>query len=334
MTARSGAAVPKASWNEPTQEQRLAMTTRSAPDWLSEEARALLAEPPGVIEALDVGDPAFLAELRKALDEDGVTALAELELEHEFESVALAGVRCEWMRTPATTDDERVLIHFHGGGYVGGAPRGSASMALPIADAAGVPVLSVDYRLAPEHPYPAAVDDGVAVFREVLKSRPASRIGLFGESAGGGLTAATLLALRDAGHPLPAAAAIVSPMADLSGGSDTRESLRDFDPLLTWEKSLAAAAAAYVGNADPRDPSISPVYADLRGLPALLIHSGAREVLLGDALRLARAARRAGVDVTLDVWDGLWHVFQAVPSLPEAREACAEIGRFLRQRLD
>jgi acetyl esterase/lipase len=309
------------------------MKTRPAPDWLSGQARAILEEPPGVIEALDLGDPAFLAELRKALDEDGVAILAELELEHELESVELAGVRCEWMRTPATTDEERVLIHFHGGGYVGGTPRSSASMVLPIAHAAGVPALSVDYRLAPEHPYPAAVDDTVAVFREVLKSRPASRIGVFGESAGGGLTAATLLALRDAGHPLPAAAAIVSPMADLAGASDTRESLREFDPLLTWEKSLAAAAAAYVGDRDPRDPGISPVYADLHGLPPLLIHSGAREVLLGDALRLARAARRAGVDVTLDVWDGLWHVFHSIPSLPEAREACAEIGEFFRNRL-
>jgi acetyl esterase/lipase len=309
------------------------MKTRPAPDWLSGQARAILEEPPGVIEALDLGDPAFLAELRKALDEDGVAILAELELEHELESVELAGVRCEWMRTPATTDEERVLIHFHGGGYVGGTPRSSASMVLPIAHAAGVPALSVDYRLAPEHPYPAAVDDTVAVFREVLKSRPASRIGVFGESAGGGLTAATLLALRDAGHPLPAAAAIVSPMADLAGASDTRESLREFDPLLTWEKSLAAAAAAYVGDRDPRDPGISPVYADLHGLPPLLIHSGAREVLLGDALRLARTARRAGVDVTLDVWDGLWHVFHAIPSLPEAREACAEIGEFFRNRL-
>jgi acetyl esterase/lipase len=309
------------------------MKTRPAPDWLSGQARAILEEPPGVIEALDLGDPAFLAELRKALDEDGVAILAELELEHELESVEVAGVRCEWMRTPATTDEERVLIHFHGGGYVGGTPRSSASMVLPIAHAAGVPALSVDYRLAPEHPYPAAVDDTVAVFREVLKSRPASRIGVFGESAGGGLTAATLLALRDAGHPLPAAAAIVSPMADLAGASDTRESLREFDPLLTWEKSLAAAAAAYVGDRDPRDPGISPVYADLHGLPPLLIHSGAREVLLGDALRLARTARRAGVDVTLDVWDGLWHVFHAIPSLPEAREACAEIGEFFRNRL-
>jgi acetyl esterase/lipase len=309
------------------------MKTRPAPDWLSGQARAILEEPPGVIEALDLGDPAFLAELRKALDEDGVAILAELELEHELESVEVAGVRCEWMRTPATTDEERVLIHFHGGGYVGGTPRSSASMVLPIAHAAGVPALSVDYRLAPEHPYPAAVDDTVAVFREVLKSRPASRIGVFGESAGGGLTAATLLALRDAGHPLPAAAAIVSPMADLAGASDTRESLREFDPLLTWEKSLAAAAAAYVGDRDPRDPGISPVYADLHGLPPLLIHSGAREVLLGDALRLARTARRAGVDVTLDVWDGLWHVFHAIPSLPEAREACAEIGEFFGNRL-
>jgi acetyl esterase/lipase len=309
------------------------MKTRPAPDWLSGQARAILEEPPGVIEALDLGDPAFLAELRKALDEDGVAILAELELEHELESVEVAGVRCEGMRTPATTDEERVLIHFHGGGYVGGTPRSSASMVLPIAHAAGVPALSVDYRLAPEHPYPAAVDDTVAVFREVLKSRPASRIGVFGESAGGGLTAATLLALRDAGHPLPAAAAIVSPMADLAGASDTRESLREFDPLLTWEKSLAAAAAAYVGDRDPRDPGISPVYADLHGLPPLLIHSGAREVLLGDALRLARTARRAGVDVTLDVWDGLWHVFHAIPSLPEAREACAEIGEFFRNRL-
>jgi len=310
------------------------MKTRAIPDWLSEQARAFLSEPPGVIETLDLGDRAFLAELRKALHEDGVAALTELELEHEFEPAELAGVRCEWMRTPAARDDGRLLLHLHGGGYVGGTPRGSASMVLPIAHAAGVPVLSVDYRLAPEHPYPAAVDDTVAVFREVLKSRPASRIGLFGESAGGGLTAATLLALRDAGHPLPAAAAIVSPMADLGGASDTRESLRDFDPLLTWEKSLAAAAAAYVGERDPRDPGISPVYADLRGLPPLLVHSGAREVLLGDAVRLARAARRAGVDVTLDVWDGLWHVFHAAPSLPEAREACAEIGEFFRRHLD
>ena len=207
-------------------------------------------------------------------------------------------------------------------------------LASDIARQAGTRVVTVDYRLAPEHPYPAAIEDAVAAYRGLLDSGlPAGRIALAGESAGAGLAVATLVALKAAGLPQPSSAVVFSPWADLTltGTSMTRKAA--VDPSLT-PQGLRRRVADYVGAADPDDALISPVFADLTGLPPLLIQVGSHEILLDDATRLAVRAAAADVEVTLEVTPGVPHVFQGFAALlDEAGAALASAGAFLRRRL-
>jgi len=233
--------------------------------------------------------------------------------------------------TPA---GDRVLLYFHGGGYQIGSPATLRRMVALLAADAQARVLSVDYRLAPEHPFPAAVDDAVAAYRWLLGggTDPAT-VALAGDSSGGGLALATLVALRDAGEPMPAAAFAISPWTDLAL---TGESLRTraAAEMMVRPDGMPETAALYLAGADPRHPHASPLYADLRGLPPLLIHVGDAEVVLDDSTRFAARAREAGVDVTLEVWDEMPHVWHAFAGLlPEADQAIARAGRWLRARL-
>jgi monoterpene epsilon-lactone hydrolase len=203
---------------------------------------------------------------------------------------------------------------------------------LLIANAAGMRLLSVNYRLAPQFPFPAAVDDSVAAYRWLLEQGLASdQIGWFGESAGGGLTLAAMHALKQQGLPLPAAIAVLSPWTDLTLSSESYFTLDVDDPAFTRDQ-LSHLALAYYQQADPRNPLVSPVYGDFSNFPPTLIQVGSKEILLSDSLRVARLARAAGMDVTLDVWDGLWHVFPFM-GVPESNEAIAELGKFFRQHL-
>lgn len=205
-------------------------------------------------------------------------------------------------------------------------------MPLRVGPAAGVPVLSVESRLAPEHPYPDAVDDCLAAYRWLLGTGYRGRdVAFIGDSAGGGLAITCALAARCDGLPAPAAVAALSPLGDLTPMSDTRVTLAGWDPIVVGDPT--ERFGTYAGTHDPRDPLISPVYADFTGFLPLLIQVGTREVLLSDSIRLAREARGAGVDVTLDPWEGMWHVWQDHATAPEAQQASAEIGRFLEARL-
>ncbi|MDX6421482.1 MAG: epsilon-lactone hydrolase [Trebonia sp.] len=227
-----------------------------------------------------------------------------------------------------------VVLYFHGGVYVLGDAFQAAGLAAQVARRTRAKVISVDYRLAPEHPYPAAVDDALAAYEALLEGGTAPPdIVLAGESAGGGLAVATLVSAREHGLPRPAAALLMSPYADLTLAGATMETRRDADPLLSRE-ALQARIPDYTAGQDPALGLISPVFADLSGLPPLLIQAGTHEVLLDDAVRLARQAATADVEVTLDITPGVPHVFQAYyPILDEAAAALDRAGQFLSTQL-
>jgi len=238
----------------------------------------------------------------------------------------------EWLRPPSA-EPGRVVLYLHGGGYVIGSPRSHRHLAAAIAGAAGAGALLLDYRLAPEHPFPAAVEDATAAYRWLLDQAIApERIVIAGDSAGGGLTVATLLALREARVPLPAGGVCISPWVDLTCSGASYATKADADPIVQ-RSGVEEMARAYLGATPPRTPLASPLFADLRGLPPLLIHVGSDEVLLDDAVQLAARAKAAGVDVTLEVYDRMIHVWHwFLPMLDEAQTAVEAIGRFVRSR--
>ncbi|MFI2374147.1 alpha/beta hydrolase [Streptomyces sp. NPDC018964] len=235
---------------------------------------------------------------------------------------------------PAEASGRGRLLYLHGGGYVVGSPDTHAGLVGELARRAGLRALSVDYRLAPEHPFPAAVDDGLAAYRALLAAGTDPRdLVMAGDSAGGGLTLATLLAAREAGLPQPAAVAVFSPWTDLTLSGESIRSKEDADPLFT-EADIRAYADLYVGAGDRTHPLASPLFADLTGLPPLLVQVGANEVLLDDAVRLAGRAGAADVEVTLEIGPGLPHVFQHhYGHLDEADAALDRAARFLTTHL-
>jgi epsilon-lactone hydrolase len=232
-------------------------------------------------------------------------------------------------------EPRHVVLYFHGGVYVIGDAFLAAELASQVGRRMQAKVISVDYRLAPEHPYPAAVDDALAAYEVLLQSGIAPADIVFaGESAGGGLAVATLVNARDHGLPLPAATLVMSPYADLTLAGATIETRRDVDPLLSREL-LEPRVADYASGQDAALGLISPIFADLSGLPPLLIQAGTHEVLLDDALRLARRAATDDVEVALDITPGVPHVFQAYHAfLDEATAALERAGQFLSAHLD
>jgi monoterpene epsilon-lactone hydrolase len=231
-------------------------------------------------------------------------------------------------------EPRHVVLYFHGGVYVMGDAFLAAGLASQVGRRARAKVISVDYRLAPEHPYPAAVDDALAAYQALLRDGTApSGIAFAGESAGGGLAVATLVNARDHGLPLPAAAFVMSPYADLTLAGTTMDTKRDADPLLGRE-ALQARVTDYTSGHDAALGLISPVFADLSGLPPLIIQAGTHEVLLDDAIRLARQAATADVEVALDITPRVPHVFQAYyPILDEAVAALDRAGHLLSAHL-
>jgi epsilon-lactone hydrolase len=243
----------------------------------------------------------------------------------------LGGVPTVTFMTPGS-DLSVVVLYFHGGAYVIGSAADSVGLASDVSRRAGARVVSVDYRLAPEHPYPAAVEDAVAAYRALLEDEgvPSSSVVFVGESAGGGLAAATLVALKEAGLPQPAGAALFSPWADLTVSGDTATGKASVDPALTAE-SLRTRALDYLGDADPTTPTASPIFADLTGVAPLLIQVGSHEILLDDAVRLAARAGAGDVPVQLQVWPEVPHVFQGFASvLDEAGAALDAAASFIR----
>jgi len=247
--------------------------------------------------------------------------------------VDAGGVPAEWV-VPADAGDGRVLLYFHGGGYQMGSPATLRHLVALLAAAASARCFSVDYRLAPEHPFPAAVDDAVAAYRWLLSiGTDPARMVVCGDSAGGGLALGSLVALRDAGEPMPAAVVLLSPWTDLALTGESLRTRADVEVMVT-PAGMPETAGLYLAGADPRHPYASPLYADLTGLPPLLIHVGDAEVIRDDSTRLAVRARAAGVPVTIEVWDEMPHVFPAFAGLlPEADQAIEHIGGWLADQL-
>jgi epsilon-lactone hydrolase len=276
--------------------------------------------------------PADLAERRQRLD--GLGAQYPLPADVRVEPVEANGVAAEWTATPGA-DPTRVVLFLHGGGYISGSLLSHRHMVAQAGREAGARTLALGYRLAPEHPFPAALEDAVAGYRFLLSQGFAPRrIVMAGESAGGGLAVAALVRLRDAGDPLPACAWLSSPWVDLENAGGTMETKAAVDPLIS-KPYLAELAGMYLHGADPRTPLASPLHADLRGLPPMLIQAGSAETLLDDAVRLAGAAGAADLRVTLQVWPDMihaWHLFH--PQLAAGRRALAEVGAFIRAALD
>ena len=248
------------------------------------------------------------------------------------EKVSAGGVNAEWIAAPGA-DADRVILYLHGGGYVIGSINTHRAMISRIARASNARALAIDYRLAPEHPFPAAVEDTIAAYRWLLaQGYKPGKIVIAGDSAGGGLTIAALLAIRDANLPMPAATVPISPWTDLEGTGESVRTRAARDVMVTQE-NLAYSAKQYYGTHDPKDPLVSPVHANFRGLPPMLIHVGDAEILLDDATRVAKSAKLAGVDVELEVWDDMphvWHVFAKI--LPEGQQAIDKIGKFVIAR--
>lgn len=248
------------------------------------------------------------------------------------DKVDAGGVPAESVSAPGAGTD-RAVLYLHGGGYNAGSPTSHRELARRLSAATGARVLVLDYRLAPEHPYPAAVEDATAAYRWLLaQGVDPVRTAIGGDSAGGGLTVAAMVALRDAGDPLPAAGVCISPWADLEMSGESMTTRAKWD-LMVGREGLLDSATKYLAGEDARAPLASPIYADLRGLPPLLIQVGTSETLYDDSTRLDERARAAGVDATLQVWEEMvhaWHLF--APILPEGQQAIESVGEYLRER--
>jgi monoterpene epsilon-lactone hydrolase len=265
---------------------------------------------------------------------EAATGLWPLPEGTQVHPVDADGVSCEWVSGPGVAAD-RAILYVHGGAYTTGSLATHRRHVAQLSTASGARVLNVDYRLAPEHPHPAAVDDAVTAYRWLTTAGGIApvRVVVCGDSAGGGLAVATLLALRDAGDVLPAGAALISPWTDLTFSGASHDSRVDVDPMCS-RASLAPSADAYVGGADPTAALISPVHADLTGLPRLAIHVGDHETLLDDSTMLAERAAAAGVDVELWVAPEMihvWHVFAGM--IPESDVALARLGAWIESSL-
>jgi monoterpene epsilon-lactone hydrolase len=273
--------------------------------------------------------PPTVEEQRAGIN--AMAAMNPLPTDVQCTKVDVAGVPGEWINAPGV-DTSRVVLYLHGGGYVIGSIDSHRELVARMSRASGARALAIDYRMAPENPFPAAVDDAVAAYRWLLAQGVApAGIAIAGDSAGGGLTIATLVALKQAGVPLPAAGVCFSPWVDLEGIGESMTARDGLDPMVHRDM-LVGMASTYLHGADPRTPLAAPLYADLSGLPPLLIQVGTAETLFDDSTRIAARATAAGVDVTLEECNDMFHVFQLFAMLPEARAATDRAGTFIREK--
>ena len=277
-----------------------------------------------------------LAERREEMDAMAKVFPVEPDVTHEAVTLpgdAPGGIPGAWIASPGAAED-RVLLYLHGGGYAMGSVQSHCALVGRLARAGGVRALAIDYRLAPEHPFPAGLHDTLAAYRWLLEQGIApEKIVIAGDSAGGGLTLAALVSLRDGGVPPPAGAVCLSPWTDLALSGDSFRTHVDLDPLIS-PANADQFVKWYVDGQHTKDPLISPLYADLSGLPPLMIQVGTAEILLDDSARLAERAGASGVDVVYQPWENMIHVWQFfAPLLEEGQQAIDAVGAFISARL-
>ena len=260
--------------------------------------------------------------------------LGEVSKNITVEKINMEGIQAEWLIPfSSSTRSEKVILYLHGGGYVTGSIEDHRMMCGLLANATGVKVLIPEYRLAPEHPFPAALDDALKVYQWLLDQgySPTNMI-IAGDSAGGGLSVATVLALKEKSGSLPAAVVCLSPWANLALTGQSHTTKAKAEAILRKE-TLHEWALCYTDESKLTNPLVSPIHGDFHGFPPLLIQVGSEEILLDDSILLAKKAKSAGVDVTLKIWDGMWHVWQALGDLiPENKKTFEEIGQFVQRQ--
>ncbi len=273
-----------------------------------------------------LGAEATLDERREAMDRiDQIPRPRKVD----YVDATVGGVPAI-VATPTRDAPERDILYLHGGGYILGSPKSHIAMAARLAKRSAARITVIDYRLAPEHPYPAAIEDCVAAYRAMVDTTDPALVTIAGDSAGGGASLATLVELRDAGDPLPACAYLLSPWTDLTSSGESYRSKAIVDPMIDGDM-IESTVVQYTADVPLDHPGVSPLFADLHGLPPLLIQTGSEEILLSDSTDLAERAAAVGVEVHLDVHEGMWHVFQAFAGLmPEATEALIDAATFIR----
>lgn len=296
------------------------------PSWQSSffDRYSRMAKPRAVDAETDIAELrrqyTYLSDRFGAVPRDGV-----------FEPVTLGPVKGEWVKTKSSSPS-RLILYFHGGGYISGSPETHRALVAKLATVSEASAFSVQYRLAPECAFPAAVRDGLDAYRQLIaRGLPPSSIVLAGNGSGGGLAFSVLLAIRNAGIAMPAGCLAMSPWADmtLSGWSVMQNAKND--TALSWE-ILFVSARHYLKKAPPADPYASPVFANFKDFPPIMVHAGSLEMLRDDASRLGDRAAEAGVPVSVEIYDGMQHCFQANSHVPEARVSLQRLGQFVRQR--
>jgi acetyl esterase/lipase len=249
-----------------------------------------------------------------------------------FEAGQLGPVKGEWVRVNGAAP-HRVILYFHGGGYISGAAENYRALVAKLCSASAANAFSVNYRLAPDFAFPAGLRDGIDAYRHLLQHGiAASQVVLAGDGAGGGLAFACLLAIRNAGLTMPAGVVAMSPWADLSLSGWSMLQNAKKDAALSWDL-LFMSARHYLKKQSPADPYASPIYAPFRDFPPIMVHAGSNEILRDDASRIGDRAAEAGVPVSVEIYDGMQHVFQASAYLPEAKVSLQRLGQFIRQRI-
>ncbi len=301
------------------------------PEVLSEAAKAAWLNLPHL--PLPANNPKQLAAMRQLTDMLDNAVYEQVQESYSIEDAVVNGVTTMWITPPELSHSDKIMVFIHGGGFVVNSRKSQLALQAAVASNLGVKVVSVEYPLAPEHPYPAATDAIVDAYEGLLDRYGAADIGLLGTSAGGGLVLATLLRLKSDGMAFPSASAALSPSADMSFGGDSFTLVGAKDPILPVQ-GVIDSLSSYRGDADPKDPLVSPVFGDWTDVTPLFLFAGTREIVSSDAIRIAARARRDGCKVTLHVSDGMWHVSVADGSgVPEEQFAFDQMIDFLRKHL-